>query len=58
MAATINIELTQEPIDISKNLEADNFYTFQLISTLGATAHYILVDGTQYPAPHQNGGTY
>ena len=43
--ATINIELNQDPVNISQNLVNDKLYTFQLISTLGAAAHYLLVDG-------------
>ena len=47
--ATINIELNQNPVNISQNLVNGKLYTFQLISTLGA-AHYLLVDGNVFPS--------
>ena len=47
--ATINIEINQDPVNISQNLVDDKLYTFQLISPLGAAAHYILVNGNVFP---------
>ena len=47
--ATINIAINQDPVDISQNLVDDKLYTLQLISSLGAAAHYILVNGNVFP---------
>ena len=47
--ATINIELNPIPVNISENLVNGTFYSVQLISTLGAAAHYLLVDGLAFP---------
>ena len=49
--ATINIEISSNhgPVNISKNLDNEKFYTFQMISPLGGVVHYILVDGSLYP---------
>lgn len=45
--ATINVELTDRPRNISRNLEDDVFYTVQ---SFGGSAQYILVEGNAFPA--------
>ena len=49
--STLNIKISSNhgPVSISKNLDNEKFYSFQMISPLGGVVHYILVDGSAYP---------
>ena len=47
---TINRDVSNTPTNLLQNLDADTWYSVQLISPLGGAAHYILVDGDTFPA--------
>ena len=49
--ASINLEISSNhgPVNITKNLYNEKFYSFQMISPLGGVMRYILVDGSAYP---------